>query len=727
MSKNITNTETTHAAAESLRQTFLFNLAIGEPVALSGSTAWEELRCVGYDPLRERLEAVVEIKRVNGYGTPLCLDGTPEYVRFFVDWGSGFQHVGLASFRAHDIPNTPANAHPLRYAVEAPLDVGNHRTQCGKPTVPRVRAVLSWNIPPSLDPNAVPVFGNRTDAHIQIVPLPRFVPLPHPVLPPIALPAPLAVPALHLPDLHLPDLHLAQPEPVAHPPLAELAKSYAQETVPAHRVLFPALAPLLSGAAPGVQSLSAEIAQLKELKIDLSAAAKAILQPKSDSSFEELTCVGFETDTDTLAAVIRIKRPAGYSGDLCHAGSLEYLAFWADWDDNGSFDQYLGTAQMRVHDLGGALPADGVSYAVTLFSPAFSRRLKACTTPVVVRIRAVLSWSHPPSTIDPNAPVVWGNRLDVTVQLRPARGQGLYEAIYRVGGVALPDISALTFLAYPSATLGTACTQPPMDRPFGDDVTIQGRLYNTGPAGSVRYRIRYKPHAAADIDANWTPVTLHQTYRLIRPPAPSYTVSQTAVTEPGCGPGWFDYLEDLTVSPPINEIDSRLADWQSQPLEGRYDLRLEYRRITDPPGFYLRSSIVTVVIHNHQFVTNLVPGTALDAALDVDIVILGGDCHAYKQGDTIKGELRAVDPYFWRWTLSIEPASHVHGSAVTPPCRVYHSITDSGDASAPYAIDTSKLDKCGYALILRAEDRTIRNNNGAVVHEASKAVGFSVT
>jgi hypothetical protein len=36
------------------------------------------------------------------------------------------------------------------------------------------------------------------------------------------------------------------------------------------------------------------------------------------------------------------------------------------------------------------------------------------------------------------------------------------------------------------------------------------------------------------------------------------------------------------------------------------------------------------------------------------------------------------------------------------------------------------LDPCGYTLTLRAYDRAIINSNGAVVHQASKAVGFCV-
>jgi len=66
------------------------------------------------------------------------------------------------------------------------------------------------------------------------------------------------------------------------------------------------------------------------------------------SLVEELTCVGLATAFDSLAAVIHVKRPAGYSGDLCHAGSVEYVAFWADWNNDGTWDEYLGTTQVNV-------------------------------------------------------------------------------------------------------------------------------------------------------------------------------------------------------------------------------------------------------------------------------------------------------------------------------------------------------------------------------------------
>ena len=90
---------TTHPieVAEALRTNLLFQLAIAQPIALSNHTAWEELTCVGYNPQTAKLEAVVLIKRPTGYSGGLCTTGSPEHVRFWIDWGSGFEHVGLAS------------------------------------------------------------------------------------------------------------------------------------------------------------------------------------------------------------------------------------------------------------------------------------------------------------------------------------------------------------------------------------------------------------------------------------------------------------------------------------------------------------------------------------------------------------------------------------------------------------------------------------------------------
>ena len=150
-----------------------------EPIlVLEANTAYEQLSCVGYSPERDELEATVQIKLPGGYGGDLCSAGSNEYVRFYVDYGAGWQDAGLASFNAHDIPNSTDCAQertkPLTYVVTFPHDP--KRAFCRRPVLPNVRAILSWNaIPPAGNPGWTPVWGNTLDRHVQIAPRPPFV------------------------------------------------------------------------------------------------------------------------------------------------------------------------------------------------------------------------------------------------------------------------------------------------------------------------------------------------------------------------------------------------------------------------------------------------------------------------------------------------------------------------------------------------------------------------
>ena len=57
------------------------------------------------------------------------------------------------------------------YSAILPVDLTYHRRSCKEPKVARVRAVLSWAVPPSTtDPDALNYWGNRIDAHVQINP-----------------------------------------------------------------------------------------------------------------------------------------------------------------------------------------------------------------------------------------------------------------------------------------------------------------------------------------------------------------------------------------------------------------------------------------------------------------------------------------------------------------------------------------------------------------------------
>ena len=141
---------------------------IASILATSGDTTYEELDCVGLDPNRDTLVGVVKVKLPYGFNGGLCTAGSEEYVAFWVDWGSGYEYAGTVTQNVHDISGVPAGG--LEYAVVLPIDVASHQKPCTSgPQIVKVRAILSWQTaPPATDPNYVPVWGNQSDALVQI-------------------------------------------------------------------------------------------------------------------------------------------------------------------------------------------------------------------------------------------------------------------------------------------------------------------------------------------------------------------------------------------------------------------------------------------------------------------------------------------------------------------------------------------------------------------------------
>ena len=698
--------------------------ALQAELGFSGVTHWEELACVGYNPPLSQLEAVVQIKQASGYSGGPCTNGSTEYVRFFVDWGDGdgFQNVGLTSFKAYDISDTPPGPqHPLSQMVFLQLEDDAHRFWCSQPILPTVRAVLGWNEIPSLDPNDLPHYGNAVDADIQLEP--KFWTILG--LVEIGLiQTKLALEGLEL-EAELPK---PKPKPVAW---SALKKAYAKAEVPDHRLVYEAVYPMVNAdAVAPLAAYQPDLASIAELKIDIAKVIDVLASANANTTYEEVICAGLNSAADTVGAVIHVRKPSGYSGTLCQNGSKEYVAFWADWNNNGTFDEYLGTAEVEVHDIG-TIPAAGLYYSV-MMPVNLAGRIKKCNEPNIVRIRAVLSWAVTPSTTNPNALNYWGNRIDRLVRIRHStapQGTGLMDLLYFVGNVPVENIDPTTHLANPSSGLlnPNNCSQPAMDRPFGGSVSIKGRIYNTGPAGNVHYQVQYRPHSGG----SWAPAATSVTFRLAHPNPfdPLYPHEIKTVISPD---GWFPYLEDMTVSPPIFEERALLAVWSTGSLEGHYDLRLIYTDDDpyDPSAVIHASDVVTIVLDNTNFTVNPVATNAVDTGYALDLVIDGGDCHSYAQNATIHGHLRARDKHFWKWVLELQPTTHTHGLQASPRCKSYGSLSDQGPTNDAWQLaitqGTAKLDKCGYTLTLWAYDRTIVNSNGAIVHWNKKAVGFSV-
>ncbi len=146
-----------------------------------GNTRYEELKCVGLEPNQAALVGVLTVKLEDGYLGELqkCRPGSKEYVAFWVDWGTGFQHVGTTSVTVHDIKRmAPMD---LSYSLFLPIDLATKRRPCAEgPRTARVRAILSWHVPPDpTDPDFRPTWGNREETNVLIDPgteLPRGAP-----------------------------------------------------------------------------------------------------------------------------------------------------------------------------------------------------------------------------------------------------------------------------------------------------------------------------------------------------------------------------------------------------------------------------------------------------------------------------------------------------------------------------------------------------------------------
>lgn len=138
---------------------------------------------------------------------------------------------------------------------------------------------------------------------------------------------------------------------------------------------------------------------------------EAVTEKVGDTSYEEVTCVGYDPGVSQLEAVVSLKRDFGYGGDVCTEGSIEYVRFFLDRERNGNWTD-VGVASTRVYDMPGQKPVD---YAVTI---ELDEPLEPCDSPVLPRVRAILSWETEPPSDETYRPV-WGNRHEANIQLEP--------------------------------------------------------------------------------------------------------------------------------------------------------------------------------------------------------------------------------------------------------------------------------------------------------------------
>lgn len=135
---------------------------------LKAKNYYEGIRGVSYNPVTEKLNAVVVVKRAIGYlGIPYQ-GGSKEYIRFYVDYNNSGNWIdeGVVSVGIYD----HNYEEDLYYDVE--LNVKPKiKHCCENGTLPRVRAILSWNLmPPANNPEWKFVWGDVKETNIQIAP-----------------------------------------------------------------------------------------------------------------------------------------------------------------------------------------------------------------------------------------------------------------------------------------------------------------------------------------------------------------------------------------------------------------------------------------------------------------------------------------------------------------------------------------------------------------------------
>lgn len=691
-------------------------------IQLATNTTFEEIGCVGFQPQINRLEAVVYVKQPNGYGGDICSAGTPEYVRFYLsfDGGATWEDQGVASFTAYDIPEGTEGRKRLEYAVA--LEVSPGKRWCQIDNTILARAILSWNLEPPADtPAFVPPWGNVHDTHILVDPfklkisaLDLFEALDVELSPQLSQ---IVDPSQELP--------LAKPKPLG---VAQLAEKYKGKVEP-HRFAFQQVQKLLLEPGISQETITAGPASVfSELDIDISDLVAKIQSPDGDTSYEELECVGLDNVRDEMVAVIRIKRPSGYSGDPCSDGSTEYVTFWADFNDNGTFETCLGTAQVKVYDID-SIPDEGLEYALQLPVNLHPYRQQCEEGPRLVRIRAILSWQSPPPCFNPNYVPVWGNREETLVHIRP--GTRVTEGDFTPFLYSLCNRDVCSIDQVTGWLTG--------DKPFGGVINIQGEI-PAALALNVPDTLKYKIWVRALNDDGtakglWQPLANDFTVTIQEGTGPSTAISYPLVQQVDPADGYYTYREYGT--PPGNwrrviSPNRQLARWETSVSEtGLWEIMI---RAKDSLNNIYLAGVTTCLLDGS---TRQNVKVRLDQTRPVaDIAITGfsrgggpvqpaEDCATFQVGDVIHGSYSATDApddHFRVLTLELQPQDAAPGVSPSPSVRSYPTVPGAGE-SGTWTVNTAGADPCGYTVRLLVRDRTI-NNCSDYGHWDDDFVGF---
>ena len=660
-------------------------------LSLKGNTTYEEIKCVGFHPQSHRLDAVVFVKQPYGYGGDVCTAGTPEYVRFYIslDNGATWLDQGLTSFTAFNVAASATGGRHLEAAVSVPSTPP--KKWCTVPNVILARAILSWNdVPPPNAPNHVPAWGNVHDTHIQVDPKWFLKWIDVFKLSDVKLTASFAE------SIDLEQTVLAAPKKALA--VAELQELYRGKGVEPHRYAMAEIKKLIK-TPELTESLNHPfyLTPADKLGFTLSDLVVKLLATDGSTVYEELDCVGLRSVgmSSELIGVLRTKLASGYSGGPCTSGSREYVTFWADFNQNGTYETCLGTASVQVFDVD--VPAGGLEYSVSLPVDLNPYRRPCDEGPRVVPIRAILSWNEVPDCSNPNWVPTWGNREETLILIPPGNpiGAGDYSPfLYDISGAAVCAIDQATGLAAGG-------------RPFGGTLCITGEIpgaLSLAAPDTLEYKVW------ATQGATTIPLVVPFSITVEQGTGPgtaiSYSISQVASAD-----GYFTYREHGTPAlgawRRVSSPNRLLVYWNTSGLSGTWTIHIQARVVgTVAPIFAAgvttcladgttRSSVSVTLDQDPPVasvgITGYTDATGFHAA---------APCGDFTKGVTIHGNFDITDntgvgPY----GLALEPSGSV-SVTVDPGSTTTHVF-------GTWTVATASLPPCGYVVHLEAYDVAI--------------------
>ncbi|MGA7305484.1 MAG: hypothetical protein WBW88_11450, partial [Rhodothermales bacterium] len=358
--------------------------------------------------------------------------------------------------------------------------------------------------------------------------------------------------------------------------------------------------------------------------------------------------------------------------------------FWADFDNNGSFETCLGTADVRVYDLD-KIPDEGVYYAVRLPVDLNEYRQRCALGPKNVRVRAILSWNVAAPCSNPNHVPTWGNREETLINIPPIAGAPAGK-IAILGGIPVSLIDNASGLTTAGAFFATNNLSVPQGASFGGRVTVQG-----APLIGHSYRVEVTPAGGG------APTSVVTNLHLTRQDGTTHWVSADPTTLR------FDYL------PFTQNVNGVLAQWDTSG-----DALWIVKLYTYDPGGTLLGSPDTHLIQ--------LDNTWGEAS--INITSGTGDCGKFPVGTLLQGNFVARDANMLRYGLSVIPNVNPPGVGIpAPPNGTVNTAPAPGDV---WQLDTTGMKPCGYVLHLQVVDRVIVNSQ-SIGHHSPANVGFCLT